>query len=247
MDISKYRKYIRNLSISDEDLEDMIKDIIEDIARDTKIFKDYFAFTLSECVSDYNIKYLYDGYKQNQKEYELETVSPVSDPDLLVQFINSIYGEKCNTVSLVSETYTEVETELENNTLLHVNQIVEVNNNQIKNLLDGDLLYLRENFIVTMDTGKFKQLYVDTDYLPVLCSVTIIPDLDKISDNTERIIRTAIINGIKYFLSDTYSDPNGAQVGNILYQRYYSSKKQLLYNYPVDTFVMPYKNEEWNI
>jgi len=246
MDISKYKKYIRNLSIEDEDLDDLIRDVIEDIARDTKIFRDVFGFSVSSCLSEYSIKSLYEFYLENDSRNEVKTITPITDADKFIEFANQLLGSSCIDVNFVNETYETIE-ESKENRILSVSQIATVDKNGIHNFLDGKIAQLRNGMTLVLDVEEFEKRYGKDTVLPVIVSVVIVPDVQRISEEVEAMLKTAIINGIKYFVSDTYSDPNNAQVGNLLYQRYYSSKKQLLYNYPQSDFPLFSFNREWNI
>jgi len=49
---------------------------------------------------------------------------------------------------------------------------------------------------------------------------------------------SAVIEGCKYYINDTFASHTDAQVANVFYQRYWQKKQQLLNQYPSQIFAI---------
>ena len=269
MDIAKYRKYVRDTSISDEDFEDLIKDVIEDIARDTGIFTDIFVFQLEGCIELYDIETLYDLSNQINEDniVDITITDNINDKDSLAQYLNrleivTVDGTTCSTNDS-STTDTKVTTS-QGDTGKKLLSVVDMI--WSRDSLDDSLKYPSKeevisvinswfyhigNFNYKKNNRELNRLFGYTDdqlyEIPIVTLVNYVPNLDQLDEDVERQIKTAIINGVKYYASDLYLNTVNEQTSNILYQRYYSSKKQLKFNYNNNLGKYSMRNAYWNI
>jgi len=266
MDITKYRMYIRDVQLTDSEFAELIKDVIDDIARDTKIFKELFGFTIESCKMEYDMNLLFTLHSRLKDTKITDiTLTPTYSENSSLEFIRAVV--KDNKDGLVCSTTTEddivveIETEKDiTNTYISTLDIQQI----IYNYEDNSRFGTKSN-VRSVSTRYFDQasndLYIkniislredgfneeDAAYsIPVVGIACIVPNLDFISEEIERIIKQAIIAGIKYFVSDLYMNTSNEQVSNILYQRYYAKKKQLVYDYPIYVSNLLRYNSEWN-
>ena len=241
MDISRYKVYVRDTQISDEDLENLIKDVIYDIARDTKIFRRQFSFNVLPCVDMYNIKEIFNTQSHLDTSVTEVTYTHEYNEKDIVDLINLIQDTNDKSTECdFKDNNEESTTETKTYTALDESYLATL-----------DLFYVDDRSIkykvYSMLPDFFEQVNNDTfisnhdrlvvsfgsDYnLEIVADVNVLPDPNKISEEDLNRINTSIIAGIKYYVSDMYMNINNEQVSNILYQRYYSSKKQLVYNNP---------------
>jgi len=242
MDISRYKVYVRDTQISDEDLENLIKDVIYDIARDTKIFRRQFSFNVLPCVDMYNIKEIFNTQSHLETNVTKVTYTHEYNEKDIIDLINVIQDTeqekttKCDfknsneTSTTETKTYTSLdESYLDTIDLFYVDD--RTTKYKIYSMLP-DFFEQINNDIFISKQDRLKSVFGEDYDLEVIADVNVLPDPSKMSEEDLSKINTAIIAGIKYSISDMYMNANNEQVSNILYQRYYSSKKQLLYNNP---------------
>jgi len=264
MNISKYKKYIRDMNVSDDELEEIVSDVIEDIAMDTKIFKNTIGFKLDGCVREYDIEAIYELYSNlDDQVINIEYTSNSSTESTLklIDMItiddgdNKTTCEDKNNDDSVDEdiTYSSSKSKFisANDLFVIFNDTIEAESRKSKTLIksiENEYFERYNNFVYKSKHEYLSDLYGSEDYsIDVYVNCSIVPSAEQINDDQERMLRTALINGLKYFSSDMYLNTSNEQVSNLLYQRYYSSKKQLLYNNP--QFVSPkldFRNSGWN-
>lgn len=251
MNINKYRKYIRDMELTDNELTELIKTVINDIARDTLIFKDIFVFNLESCFDYYDINILYSTSQilRDNNVTNIEISSTLNTPQDLSNYIDSVTTVSVNNTICETDSGTAkvdlTVTDSSINTFLNINDIIysEYDNNKNVLLNKKELLSIYSRWFYQITNSKLMinkvNLFSDTIYtensisfdIPLVTIINIVPDLDNISEEDEYTLEKAIIEGLKYFLSDSYMNVQNTQTANILYQRYYSSKRQLKYNY----------------
>lgn len=136
MDINKYKFYVRDIGISDTDLQMVLEDIIKDIALSTRIFKREFNITIKQDVVNYNIKEIFNSLQASnnlpldiyietldilKKEYDFNNsqfisifnlFEPISNEEFrFIGFINSDINAKCiiNVIPNINSITQELE------------------------------------------------------------------------------------------------------------------------------------------
>jgi len=266
MDINDYRMYVRDMQISDDELELVMKDVINDIARDTKVFKELFGFTLAGCVDMYDMKMLFDLHTQLKKDniVELSINGNLENPDSILNYLNTIDSSSAD-LGKTCESEDGVDVEINTNDgkhntfidvidILHVydnlDALAKVNRNtNVRSVLFDWFEDVGNNWYKKKD-GKLSKEFGYTDdskyEIPLVGIVSVVPDLSNIDPEIESIIKSTLIAGLKYNISDMFLNIQNEQVSNLLYQRYYSAKRQLKFNYSSDLGNYFRYNTEWN-
>ena len=213
MDINNYKFYIRDIGISDTDLQNVLRDVISDIAVNTKIFKRVFSFTLEPEMNMYPIKDLYQ----------------LSDKSEII--INSI------TYSLKSYDTKEKLLEYLNEPIINVDETKDIQKDneysdyiEVIDLFD-DKFNSYGHYLEPVGKDDY-YLNIKIDKPILLTGIAIInPLLSEINDRIEKQIRFAIISGLKAYTHTLESQPN-EQVSLVLNKQFEYDKQKLINKYP---------------
>ena len=213
MDINNYKFYIRDIGISDTDLQNVLRDVINDIAVNTKIFKRAFSFTLEPEMNMYPIKDLYQ----------------LSDKSEII--INSI------TYSLKSYDTKEKLLEYLNEPIINVDETKDIQKDneysdyiEVIDLFDDKFNSYMKYLEPVSRNDYYLNLKIDKPIL--LTGIAVInPLLSEISDRIEKQLRFAIISGLKAYTHTLESQPN-EQVSLVLNKQFEYDKQKLINKYP---------------
>jgi len=255
MDIDNYKKYVRDVSITDDDLTSVMQDVINEIARDTKIFKEVFGFTVSNCTEEYNMKNLFNIYS-SVKEDSITSISlsePVFNEESVINLINQITSNDkvCNLSGLtVGEETTTINGKFNN--YVHLLDVITTSvsksgsNTEPTSSIGKFLSWLNGDTYILNSSYMRRFGYGDTYSIPVIGVAIIVPQLNDIDEDMEMVLRPAIIAGLKYYVSDMYMNMANEQVSDVLYRRFYVRKKQLMNDYPNNVSVDNTNHSSWN-
>lgn len=160
MNANKYKFYVRDIGISDEDLKNVLQNVIEDIAVSTKIFKKVFVFEILPEVVVYDFGSLLNLTERFQPyKVSFLTIEPFTDEQLL-KFLKDPTKIEIN-VNVESDNSTPFSTCLE-----------------VVDILDENLNSIFDHFEHIADT-QFKYKYIDKIKKPkkALCICSIIPNI----------------------------------------------------------------------
>ena len=220
MDINKYRIYIRDVDLSDDDLSLIMQDVINDISISTEVFKKLFSFNIDSDTYIYNIEALFDineATRQNISDIQIQGL----DHDELLGFLkdpNEI-NQSVNITKTDNQYY---------DSYYHTQDIlVQLDKNK-----DNSSFVSIFNRFTDIGNGKYKLNTKVESNRNVLCIVSIIPDINNIDDKIEMLIKPAIIEGIRYFSGASNSAAN-EQVRYNNWLRYQKAKLAFLNKFPV--------------
>jgi len=252
MDILKYKKYVRDTNISDDDFKEIVNDVLIDITLDTKIFRTTVGFSLTNCVDEYNIKDIFNI--SSSVEDQVVDIKFTVDEDDSINLNSNNPG--CPLID--EKVQTELVLQSSDDIFLGCIELVRVYADKTEAIKYGSRSLIEnvtEKYFTKLNDNLFysKKLFLESLYgktydVNILANCIYRPDPEKITEEQENIIKQAIIAGIKYNLSDMYLNTTNEQVSNILYQRYWSTKKQIRNNYPqlIGT-VSDFSMDSWNI
>ena len=260
-DVSKYMIYLRDMDISEQQCIDILQDTLYEIAYETKIFKDLFTFNIESCDNVYDIKVLYNI----SQAMKLDVTTVVSTDYTEQQLINILEGKEFPDPNSNDGCDTNEQQDSDNdikdnseclNTYMNVIDIVWYNKNNLRDpivsviqdwftLIGNDIYELRPDN-VSKDTGISVKEFTLLDPIPVVALVSVIPNITNLSSDDEKLLRPALIAGLKYKVSDMYLNTANEQVSNLLFQRYYNAKKQLAFTFPQFVSNQRIKNPNWN-
>jgi len=226
MDISKYRVYVRDIGLTDDDLYLIIQDVINEIASTTNIFKSMFVFPLEKGKQVYNIKELFDT-NERTREYKINMSLGSYTDDQIIDYL-TVEGTKD-----IDVNYDKTTNEYYNQYLSCDDILKEVTFDDTKKLIS---IF---NYFDVLNINKFKlntdiDKYIDdTDSMFVIAKCTIIPNISNIDSYIESIIKYAIIEGIRYYSTPSNTNAN-EQVRFNNWNRYHKAKLALMSNYPTN-------------
>jgi len=231
--LNTYKKYIRDTSFEDEEIYDMIKDIFTEISYETRVFKDIFIIKVTKDIDIYNIKKLYYDYlKIHNKKY--------------IEFTNNL------DISNLSEDSIQkylIDPSKDNK---KINECINV----FKGILSIELYDANKNIVTELPNNFFKKIDDYTfklnynlhkkDNYYIILKVSILPNISNIDTNVEVYCRNVIISGLKYYANSAYTSMQNDQGTNLLYQRFYNSKKQLMLEFNNYIENVKLNNPDWN-
>jgi len=244
MDINNYRFYVKDLGISDTDLSLVLQDVINDIATSTNIFKQVFAFVMTKDTYTYDIKALFDLDERVRDRPSSVTIDDYTKDDLI-----NYLGEPGSLGVTITET---TENNKYYNQYLSCDDIVKLIPKRTKDRKDSDSIISIFDYFTQIDSTTFKinvdinkyiedKLYDDQGNrtnpdaqteIPVLALLTIIPDINNIDNELEKIIKVPIIEGLKYFISPMNANNEQFRYNNWL--RYHKAMVALMSRYPTN-------------
>jgi len=240
MDVSKYQLYTRDINLSLDDLSLVIQDVVNEIARTTNIFKEVFVFTLEKDTYEYDIQSIFNLIERTRRKLVSVTINDYTD-DQLKTFLSSPEDLNVDT----TKTYDDNQ---------YYNQLIDVNDfltlvpdesidsNKLVSIFNEFTQIGRFVYKVNFDINKYVKgtcsqddIKCKNDQRPenisVLCMVTIIPNINNITDEIEAIIKPVIIEGIKYYVTPGNSN-NFEQTRYNNWGRYHKAMLTLLSEYP---------------
>ena len=216
MDIPSYMRYIKDISVPVEDLNVIIRDVVADIAISTKIFKKPFGFTISKDISQYDFKSLFN--LSVALEYDVTNLS--------IGIVIDDNGSE------VLKTKTTMVNNNYQHTLLSVDDVI-----LIYDKLNGKSG--NKDFSMTSIFDKFLHLsgfiyqIKDTYFigkegqLDAIAIGSVIPDVDAISGDNERLIRPCVIAGLKYYVASSMMNTENMQMISMFKSNFENEKIRL--------------------
>ena len=221
---AKVKFHLRDVSVKDIDINQIILQSIEDISNETSLFKKVIGFTVHKEKGLYNFRDTLVMNEQVEEELSSVYIGEVSDNEL-INFLkdptNFPDPEINKTTFIESSGKSEIVKVMD----IFDEEGKSVNHkfhyHGIANYFVEDQLWLDEN---------------DGKYFAFVAAVK--PHITEILPEDISIIMSAVIEGCKYYINDTFASHTDAQVANVFYQRYWQKKQQLLNQYPSQIFAI---------
>jgi len=217
MVLDSYKVYVKNVSLTDDEMHTLLKQVVDDISAETRIFKALVGFTLEPTIEYYDFEAIFGLY--NITVTDMSSIN-IGSPGMSIE---DILDGKFPTIDVT----TAVKYPEHKNMILDINGILDVKGKDASHKFQylSGYNYLNKEYDPKPTT--------EPEHLAALISFT--PSIDAIQEDVERRIKPAIIAGLKYFANDIYNDTDNAQVANLYYQRYFAAKRELINKYPVST------------
>ena len=222
MDIKNYSVYIKNTSLEVSELEGLATDVIENIANDTLIFKTLFGFSIEPEIEFYDMRAMF-GLDSRLNLHVKKIVSTSVNKQNVFDFFKTGKFPSAKDASVMElDEYDEV--------FLSLHGLVDVHG---KSLM-GHFTHMSGSVYKLNENSHFRDT---TDLIPqedrkAVGIAAFIPDKAMIAEDIERLIKPAIIAGIKFYVNDMYNDKEGAAVSDLYYKRFYAAKQTLINKYP---------------
>jgi len=221
LDISDYKFFVRDVGVSDTELNTLINNIIQEIASYTRIFKYHFSFELLDNIKYYNFNALMQDNQHFDENITTITLGSDTDQDLIDFLIEpKCYNTKTNEVTEDNKIYDQFFA-LDDILLIEDSNIQSIGS-YFKHLRESEYVYKLYNKNAKCD-GKSKY--------KAFCICTIVPNLEHISNDIENVIRPVLIEGLKYYTDTTENAVNVNPDVN-QYKKYFNAKNTLMNMYP---------------
>ena len=231
MTIDRYKLYVKDARLSDEEITQLMRDVLEEIVLDTRIFTKPLGLVLSGCYKEYNMKEVFDLNQNLAKGIDSITYDVPSE-GYIDDVLDVIYGTNrdCSRVNHVKTAVTQTPN-LFPEKYLDTVDIVQLNK-------DGNELYsiIDEYFVAqTKDTFILRDGIIDDkkqESCVVLCQY--VPRFDDIDEDMEMKLRPALIAGLRAIGAGLKLGLNDEQVTSMLNRNYYNAKRNLIRQSPVN-------------
>ena len=217
----KCKFHIQDVKITDDEIDELIYLAIEDIANTTKLFKKLYGFTVYEEMKIYDFEGLTTLNERVEEELSAISMSPITDKQI---------ADACANNTLPSPVVNKelfIEWEGQSNYI----DILDIFDENGRSVFDqfyfhGTSEYFCENDEWRKENENKQFVYV----------ATVIPNIDELLPNDLREISSTVIQGVKYYNSDTLESQGDTQVSNIFYQRFWSKMNGLVDKRPTQVF-----------
>lgn len=210
-----YRYYIRDFKISDEEYNNIIDDIINEIAYKTNIWKKEFWFDVIPEQKYYDMNALLRNYERDSYSTIVSLPPKGLDTDSL-DYSKSI----ANILDVRLDKYGDAFNE---------KTIVTVNNNI--SAIGSDFTF--ENQWTLKFIGYIPKNKLNTSYFRrYFAIVSIVPNIEQIYDARESIVANAIVAGLRYKTAMMYTDQNDQSFDLQLKKTYEFELNKLIDSHP---------------
>ncbi len=226
----KVRFHIRDIKFTEYEVDDIVLQVITDIANETGLFKKINGFTIHEDKYLYDFRDITRMNEQTEVELSAVTIGAVPQQDIIEWMQNPTYFPD---PSIKKTQYVESDAE---SMLVNVLDIFDYLGRTVtkKFKYHGTSTYYVENETWLKENDKRT--------FAVTCSV--IPHIDELLPEDLQTIMSTIIEGCKYYFNDTLQGQSDAQVANLFYQRYWQKKQALVNQFPTQIISVA-SNRSW--
>lgn len=241
----KVRFHIKDVFVQDDELDQVILQVIEDIANQTRIFKKIYGFTIHEDIQVYDFRNLARMNEQVERELSGVTIGSFNQDDI-IDWMNLNTDTEWPSPEIMKTEFDENDCrdsgeEPGPNTLVLPTEC----NTLFIGLLDIYDAYGVSIMDMFREHGNSQYFVYDEQWLAqedgVMKSFTasVVPDIDELLQEDLAIIMSTIIEGCKYYIANTFQAPTDSQVANLYYQRYWKKKEELSDQFPTVTYSIP--------
>jgi len=215
---NKIKFHIRDISYTDNEIDEVVLQVITDIANDTRIFKKIYGFTVYEGMKIYNFHAL--TKLNNRLEASSITIGGVTQESIL-DFLAG--GENLPSPEIITSVFDATD-----HIPLEILDIYDSDGYSITNYFHYEGTTER----VCYDEAWLKEHNEET----MAFTASVVPDIQELREEELAIVTTAIIEGCKYYFSNTFESTNDGQITNLYYQRYWTKIQALINQFPSRIF-----------
>jgi len=220
INIDNYKFYVRDIGITDSNLNIVLQDVINDIAMSTKIFKKAFGFTIEPGLYDYNFGALLEVYERTQEQTINSLTMESYTEEQLLQFLSdptqldlTVIDSSTNGIPL--NTYIE--------TLDVLSKVYDTEQSILGSVFD---------YFESIDGYSYKFVKELQEPISALAIVNIVPNITNIDNRLELYLKGAIIEGLRYY-ADTKTNMQSVNPDINSYKKYSNAKVELQNKFPV--------------
>lgn len=227
----KVKYHVKDVDISDDDLDGIIETTMEDISLTTKVFKKIYGFTVHKDINLYDFRYL--ARLNEEVEYEPSKIT-LTDPSSaeIIDFLA--------TGSLPSPgVEKELEQEKAQSRFI---DLLEVFDEMGRSILDKFEYRGSTSYFV------YDQAWLEEhDGAQMAFTAWVVPMIDELHDEDLLTIMPTVIAGSKFFVMDSLHSVSDVQATNYDFMRYYQAKDELRNMFPtaIITNTIETKDNRW--
>ena len=214
----KVKLHIRDVYTTDEEVDSVILQVIEDIAREVKLFRKLSGFTIEKDKQLYDFRNI--TRLNEEVETELENVYIGGFTDLQMKLFLMGREEWPDPLTF-KRTFNEQE-------FMTFFGVLGLYDEYVRNIMDK---FHHTSTSVYMVTDE--QWLEDNDGKQMVAMTYGLPKVDELLNEELTMITSCVIEGCKYYFANTLQSATDAQVSNLFYQRYWYKKKELIDQYPL--------------
>jgi len=207
----KIKIHIRDVNMTDDNLDELIDTVIREIAIETRIFKKLYGFTLHSDIERYNFRYL---ARLNEQVEEEPTNITLEDPGFseILEFINN-------------GTFPTIPVKKD--------LTIEPYQSQFIDLLDVFDEDGRSVLLKFEERGSSWYFCYDEQWRKIndekrfVFSAWVAPEIEELHDEDLSMILHTVITGCKFYVNDTLHSPEDTQATNYDFMRWYQAKESL--------------------
>ena len=216
----KVKIHIRDVNMTDSELDDIIDTVVTEIALETRIFKKLYGFTIHENIEKYNFRYLARMNEQVEEEPCNIVLGNIGTNDLLDFIANGSFPEIPVDKNLEVEPYQSQ--------FLDLLDVFDENGLSVLDIFEerGSSWYFLydEQFRNINDEKRF------------VFSAWVKPDINELHDEDLSIILSTVISGCKFYVNDTLHSPDDTQATNYDFMRWHQGKENLRNRFPTTVY-----------
>jgi hypothetical protein len=218
---NKVKIHIRDIYTADEEVDSIILQVIEDIAREVKLFKKLNGFTVEKGKQLYDFRNISRMNEEVETELENVYIGGIPDVRLIEMFLKK---EKFPDPLVIKKNF------IEGDFMTYFG---------LMGIYDSDITSILDKF---HNSGVSTYVVSDTEWLEEHDGENMValtfgcPKIDEIPPEEIQVITSCVVEGAKYYFANTLQSTADAQVSNLFYQRYWNKKKELISMYPTQAF-----------
>lgn len=210
---SKVKFHIRDVKSNDTDIDNVILDVINEIAINTKIFKKIYGFSIHKDIELYDFNALLQMNEETETELVSVTIGEHTREELLT-YLTEYEVFPSPLVTKVTENDT-IKSKFIN--------VISMTGDDGRNISDYFQYFGSSQY--KLYDEMFRE---ENDGMHCIFTAQIIPDVEELLPEDLEVIAPAIITGCKFYFNDSMMSADDAQVANLFYRRYYAKIQELI-------------------
>jgi hypothetical protein len=224
----KVKIHIRDVNMSESELDGIIDTVLTEIALETRLFKKLYGFTVHADIEKYNFRYLARMNEQVEEEPGNIVLGDITPGDLAEFISNGVFPEIPVDKNLEVDPYQSQ--------FLDLLDIFDEDGNSVLDKFEerGSSYY----FVYDEEWRK------KNDDKRFVFSGWVKPDINELHDEDLSIILHTVIAGCKFYVNDTLHSPEDTGATNYDFMRWFQGKENLMNRFPTSVYSTR-ENNRW--
>jgi hypothetical protein len=236
MDIFKYKLYVKDVSLTDEEFQQLFMDVYKNVCKKTRIFKQVLGFNISSCEEYYDFRAIYEILDATNDNVvtSMDVYNNVNENNCK-DYLDSFNNGDCSK-DISDYIGIKVETDnLRNEFVSFDDAIVYKEGKTPYSALDYYLEHLYRQ------TYKYNWRWLERDgyskepkerwEIPLLLIYSVVPNTELVDEDMEDIIKDALITGIQYYANTLFMNQS-EQITQLAQRRYMYALNDVINSMP---------------